>query len=184
MHAPCSAAALEFCMRIRAGCGQTAGSVDRGQDYLRLSMSVANPIAAAAAAKTPEGQFRAMDVNGDGFISMDEWMAEKKKAKVLFEGSSNCCGALRLPKARQIVTNYVDLANPHNLMPHLQKEETEELVKLVHQAFEVAQEACFYEFQPDVRTTHPLVHICLHRRAEARARAMLEHSSCLCRHMR
>jgi|EP01047_Picozoa_sp_COSAG01_P053322 hypothetical protein len=88
------------------------------------------------------------------------------------------------PGTRQIVTNYVDLANPHNLMPHLQKEETEELVKLVHQAFEDAQEACFYEFQPDVRTTHPLVHICLHRRAEARARAMLEHSSCLCRHMR
>jgi hypothetical protein len=77
------------------------GSVDRGQDYLRLSMSVANPIAAAAAAKTPEGQFRAMDVNGDGFISMDEWMAEKKKAKVLYEGSPNCCGASRLPKARR-----------------------------------------------------------------------------------
>eukprot|EP01047_Picozoa_sp_COSAG01_P059688 COSAG01_NODE_7202_length_3306_cov_40.177424_2_plen_157_part_00 len=88
------------------------------------------------------------------------------------------------PGTRQIVTNYVDLANPHNLMPHLQQGETKELVDLVHQAFEAAQEACFYEFQPDVRTTHPLVHICLHRRAEARARAMLEHSFCLCRHMR
>jgi hypothetical protein len=54
--------------------------------------------------------------------------------------------------------NYVDLGNPHNLMPHLEQAETDALVDMVKTAFAAAREQCPYTFQEDVRPRPPCTH--------------------------
>eukprot|EP01048_Picozoa_sp_COSAG05_P009755 COSAG05_NODE_819_length_7130_cov_2.161855_3_plen_69_part_00 len=50
-----------------------------------------------------------------------------------------------------MAANYVDLDNPHNLMPHLERGETLRLVQAVRNAFATAMDNCGYEFQEAVR---------------------------------